>query len=310
MSDLCKGRVVIVTGAGRGIGREHALEFARQGATVVVNDVGAAVDGSGSSEGPAGEVVEIIRSMGGDASVNGADISDEEGARDLIASTVERHGDLHVLVNNAGILRDRTLVNMTPQEWDDVIRVHMRGTFLPMHYAANYWRDQSKQGHDVDARIINTTSSSGIYGNPGQGNYGAAKAGIASLTIIASQELGRYGVTVNAIAPGALTRMTENLGGGAASRPAPEPGEFIPGAPENIAPVVVWLGSAESRGITGRVFNVRGGVVSVAEGWRAGPQADKGARWDPNELGDVIPDLVAKASRNARQNGVIPSGDD
>lgn len=310
MSDLCKGRVVIVTGAGRGIGREHALEFARQGATVVVNDVGAAVDGSGSSDGPAGEVVEMIRSMGGEASVNGADVSDEEGARVLIASTIERYGDLHVLVNNAGILRDRTLVNMSPQEWDDVIRVHMRGAFLPMHYAANYWRDQSKEGHDVDARIINTTSSSGIYGNPGQGNYGAAKAGIASLTIIASQELGRYGVTVNAIAPGALTRMTENLGGGAASRPAPAPGAFSPASAENIAPVVVWLGSAESRAITGRVFNVRGGVVSVAEGWRAGPEADKGARWDPNELGGIIPDLVARASRNARQNGVIPSGDD
>src|SRR3954465_5077168 len=245
---ICDGRIVIVTGAGRGIGRGHALEFARQGAKVVVNDLGAEVDGSGGSTGPAGEVVDEIRGMGGEAVANGDDVSDWEGAQRLVNTAIETFGDLHVLVNNAGILRDRMLVNMTIDEGAPVVKVPLRGTFAPTRWAAAYWRERIKAGQTNDARIINTTSSSGIYGNVGQTNYGAAKAGIASFTIIAAMELGRYGITVNAIAPGALTRMTENLGG-ASSQPV-DPASFDRMAPENISPLVVWLGSPESKDVT------------------------------------------------------------
>ncbi|MEV0160111.1 SDR family oxidoreductase [Nonomuraea fuscirosea] len=300
MSGIVEGRVVIVTGAARGIGRGHALEFARQGAKVVVNDLGAEVDGTGSS-GAAAEVVAEIEAMGGEAIVNGEDVSDFDGAERLVRSAVDHFGTLDVLVNNAGILRDRMLVNMTADEWDAVIRVHLRGTFAPLRHAAAYWRSKAKAGERVDARIINTTSSSGIYGNPGQGNYGAAKAGIAGLTVIAARELERYGVTVNAVAPAALTRMTENL--------MPK-GASLAADPDDIAPVVVWLSSAEARAITGRVFNVRAGVISVAEGWHAGPGVDKGSRWDPAELGSVIPALVEKAAPNALTNGRIPGQED
>jgi len=304
VSGICDGRVVIITGAGRGIGRGHAIEFARQGAKVVVNDLGAEVDGSGNSTGPAGEVVEEIRAMGGEAVANGDDVSDWEGAQRLINTAVETFGGLDVLVNNAGILRDRMLTNMTIEEWDSVIKVHLRGTFAPSRWAAAYWRERSKAGETNDARIISTASPSGLYGNVGQANYGAAKAGIASFTIIAAMELGRYGVTANAIAPVALTRMTENLGMGAAAE-AQKPEEFNALSAENIAPLVVWLGSPESKDVTGRVFNVAGGRISVAEGWHAGPSADKGDRWDPAELGKVVPDLVAKAQKNANMSGSV-----
>ena len=304
MSGICEQRVVIVTGAGRGIGREHALAFAREGARVVVNDLGAEVDGRGSSSGPAGEVVDMIRAAGGEAIASGHDVADWDGAQQLVTLAIEHFGQLDVLVNNAGILRDRMLVNMTPQEWDAVIHVHLRGTFAPAQIAAAHWRERAKSGLANDARIINTSSSSGIYGNIGQTNYGAAKAGIAAFTVIAAKELARYGVTVNAIAPGALTRMTENLGTGQRARELP-PGEFDTTHPANIAPLVVWLGSPESAAITGRVFDVRGGHVSVAEGWHAGPGVDKGSRWEPGELGTVIPDLVAKAAPNANMLGEI-----
>ncbi|MGH9054784.1 MAG: SDR family oxidoreductase [Acidimicrobiales bacterium] len=302
MSSICDGRVVVVTGGGRGIGRGHALEFAHQGAKVVVNDLGAEVDGTGGSPGPAGEVVDAIRAAGGEAVANGDDVSDWDGAKRLVHTAIDTFGGLDVLVNNAGILRDRMLVNMTPDEWDAVVRVHLRGTFAPARVAAEYWRERVKAGETNDARIINTTSASGIYGNIGQTNYGAAKAGIAAFTVIASMELGRYGVTVNAIAPAALSRMTENLrmGQRAAER---KPDEFDTTGPANIAPLVVWLGSSESRDITGRVFNVIGGHISVAEGWVEGPAADKDDRWDPAELGSVITDLVARAAPNAGMNG-------
>jgi NAD(P)-dependent dehydrogenase (short-subunit alcohol dehydrogenase family) len=301
MSGICDGRVVIVTGSGRGIGRAHALAYAAEGAKVVVNDLGAEVDGSGSSPGPAGEVVDEIRAGGGEAVANGDDVSDWEGAQRLINAAVETFGGLDVLVNNAGILRDRMLVNMTVDEWDAVIKVHLRGVFAPARWAATYWRERSKAGETNDARIINTSSPSGLYGNPGQTNYGAAKAGIASFTIIAAMELARYGVTVNAIAPVALTRMTAGLGGG--QLPERKPDEFDAMAPENISPLVVWLGSPEAKDVTGRVFNVGGGRISVAESWVAGPGVDKGDRWDPAELGAVVPKLVAESAGPSTMQG-------
>jgi NAD(P)-dependent dehydrogenase (short-subunit alcohol dehydrogenase family) len=297
MSGICEGRVVVVTGAGRGIGREYALELARQGAMVVVNDLGAEPDGTGSSTGPAGEVVEEIRGMGAEAVADGEDVSDFDGAARMIQRAIDTFGRIDVLINNAGILRDRMLVNMTEEEWDAVVKVHLKGTFAPAHHAAAHWRAVAKEtGAPVDARIINTTSVSGIFGNAGQTNYGAAKAGIAGFTVIAARELERYGVTVNAISPGALTRLTENLN---PDRPRPQEGEFNPGDPANIAPVAVWLASSDSREVTGRVFIVSGGTVSVAEGWQRGPTATKKERWDPAELGDVLPGLVGDAKPNA-----------
>jgi NAD(P)-dependent dehydrogenase (short-subunit alcohol dehydrogenase family) len=301
---ICDGRVVIVTGAGRGIGRGHAIEFARQGAKVVVNDLGAEVDGTGGSTGPAGEVVEEIRGMGGEAVANGDDVSSWDGAQRLVNTAIEAFGHLDTLVNNAGILRDRMLVNMTEDEWNAVIKVHLGGTFAPTRWAAAYWRDQAKAGNTVDASVINTSSASGIYGNVGQTNYGAAKAGIAAFSIIAAKELGRYGVRVNAIAPGARTRMTENLGGRASQQV--EEGKFDEMAAENVAPLVVWLGSNESKDVSGRVFNVSGGRISVAEGWKAGPAEDKGDRWEPGELTAVVPKLVASAQPNAEMSGQLP----
>ena len=309
MSRLCDGRVVIVTGAGRGIGRGYALEFARQGAKVVVNDLGADAHGSGHSVTPAGEVVEAIRAEGGEAIANGEDISDWEGSQRLVQAAVDTFGGLDVLVNNAGILRDRMLVNMTIEDWDAVVKVHLRGTFATSHWAANYWRERSKQGETNDARIINTTSSSGLYGNVGQANYGAAKAGIAGLTIISSMELARYGVTVNAIAPGALTRMTENLGSnslGASQGESESEDAFDRRDPNNIAPLAAWLGSPESAKISGRIFYATGGRIAVVEGWHLGPEVENSRRWDPEELGSIIPDLVAAAAPNAQQNGRLP----
>lgn len=302
MSGICDGRVVVVTGAGRGIGRSHAVAFAAEGARVVVNDLGAEVDGTGSSTGPAGEVVDEIRAMGGEAVANGDDVADSEGAGRIVRSAIEAFGRLDVLVNNAGILRDRMLVNMTDDEWDAVIRVHLRGTYAPSRAAAAYWREETKGGRPVDARIVNTSSASGLFGNPGQTNYGAAKAGIAAFTVIAAKELGRYGVTVNAIAPGARTRMTAPLGFGGEP---PEAGTFDASAPENISPLVVWLGSAASRDVTGRVFEVMGGRVGVVEGWHRGPAVDKQDRWEPSELGAVVTDLLVKA---APPDGMFPGG--
>ena len=292
---VCEGRVAVVTGAGRGIGREEALLLAAEGAKVVVNDLGAEVDGSGGRHSDVAEKVAAeIRAAGGEAVANADDIADWEGAQRLINAAVETFGGLDVVVNNAGILRDRMLFNMTEEEWDSVVRVHLKGTFCTSRWAAAYWRERAKAGETNDARIVNTSSSSGIYCNPGQTNYGAAKAGIAALTVIAARELERYGVTVNAIAPGARTRMTQPLMAGR-DVPEPEPGEFDRRDPANVAPLVAWLAGSESSGITGQVFNVMGGVVGVAEGWRYGPSTDKGARWQVAELGSVVHDLVAKA---------------
>ncbi|MGH2685462.1 MAG: SDR family NAD(P)-dependent oxidoreductase, partial [Actinomycetota bacterium] len=271
---------------------EHALSLARQGAKVLVNDLGAEVDGTGGSTGPAGEVVDEIRGMGGEAVANHDDVTDWDGAKRLIDTAVEAFGDLHVLVNNAGILRDRMLVNMTEEEWDAVIKVHLKGTFAPTRWAAAYWRERSKGGETNDARVINTTSPSGIFGNAGQANYGAAKAGIASFTVITSKELERYGVTCNAVAPVALTRMTENLGMGQLPEEAKEQL-----SPRWISPIVTWLASAESKDVTGRVFEASGRMIGVAEPWQHGPSAP--AVEDAAQLGAVVRDLISKAKGNA-----------
>lgn len=293
MPGICEGRIVIVTGAGRGIGRGHALEFARQGAKVVVNDLGAELDGSGSSTGPAGEVVDAIRAMGGEAVANGSDVADWEGAQALVQTAVDTFGGLDVLVNNAGFLRDRMLFSSSEDEWDAVIRVHLKGHFATARFASAYWREQSKNGAAVDARIINTSSGAGLMGSVGQGAYSAAKAGIAAMTLVQSAEMGRYGVTANAIAPAARTRMTEAVFADTMAKPEDDSFDLM--APENVAPLVVWLGSAESAGVTGRVFEVEGGIVSVADGWQHGPRRDKGDRWDPAELGPIVAELLAEA---------------
>lgn len=293
---LLDGRVVIVTGAGRGIGRAHALAFAAEGARLVVNDIGVGLDGS-AGESPAQQVVDEITAAGGEAVTNGDDIADWTGAQNLIDTAVDTFGGLDVLVNNAGFIRDRMLANTSESEWDAVIRVHLKGHFATLRHAAGYWRRQIKAGtvgpDDLNARIINTSSGAGLQGSVGQGNYSAAKAGIAALTLVGAAELGRYGITVNAIAPAARTRMTEAVF--AETMAAPEDGGFDAMAPENVSPLVVWLGSVESRGVTGKVFEVEGGLIRVAEGWAHGPQIDKGAKWDPAELGPVVTDLLAKS---------------
>jgi NAD(P)-dependent dehydrogenase (short-subunit alcohol dehydrogenase family) len=279
------GRVCVVTGAGRGIGREHALALAAHGARVVVNDLGGARDGTGADAGPARDVVASIVEAGGEAVANTDDVADWGGAERLVRQAVEAFGGLDVLVNNAGILRDRMIVNMTEEEWDAVIRVHLRGTFAPTRHAAAYWRDRAKRGEHNDARIINTTSISGLYANPGQSNYGAAKSGIATLTLIAAQELARYGVTVNAVAPGALTRMTEDTKLGPDIRPRYEPSW--------VATVVTWLASADSRDISGEVIESNGLVIAIAEGWHRGPTDEPPV--SPDDVGAVVRRLLAGA---------------
>ncbi len=296
MAGMCEGRICIVTGAGRGIGREHALMLASHGAKVVVNDLGGEMDGTGQWAGAAQQVVDEIKGMGGDAVANTDDISDWEGAQRMVNTAIETFGGLDVLVNNAGILRDRMLVNMTEEEWDAVIKVHLKGTFAPTRWAAAYWRDRAKAGETNNARVVNTTSVSGIYGNPGQTNYGAAKMGIAAFTIISSLELGRYGVTVNAIAPGALTRMTENLGMGQASE---EQKAMM--SPRWIAPVATWLASTQSDGVTGRVFEVSGRVFAIAESWHRVPTAQPVD--DATQVDAIARKLLGEARPNADMNG-------
>ena len=292
MSGICEGRVAIVTGAGRGIGREHALELARQGARVVVNDLGVGNHGEGNDPGPAAEVVDRIRTMGGEAITNGADVADGAQAKTLVGEAIARFGRLDVVVNNAGFVRDRMFVSASEEEWDAVIRVHLRGHFCVARHAAAYWRDEAKAGRTPDARIVNTSSGAGLLGSVGQSAYSAAKAAIAALTLVQAAELGRYGVTANAIAPIARTRMTEAVFAGTMKKP--DEG-FDANDPANVAPFVAWLASAESRGVTGRIWEVTAGRISLMDGYREETRVDIGRRWDPAELGPRVKALLAEA---------------
>ncbi|WP_214322325.1 SDR family oxidoreductase [Nonomuraea sediminis] len=289
---ICDGRVVIVTGAGRGIGREHALEFARQGARVVVNDLGTGRSGEGKSGEPALAVVAEIRDLGGEAVANADDVATWDGAARLVKTAVSAFGRLDVLVNNAGFVRDRMLVSTSEEEWDDVVRVHLKGHFLPLRQAAAHWRSCHKSGTPVDARVINTSSGAGLMGSLGQSNYSAAKAGIAALTAVAAAELGRYGVTVNAIAPAARTRMTEEVFADTMAKPD---SGFDSMDPANVAPLVAWLGSPESAHVTGRVFEVEGGTLSLATGWQHGPSLTRDTRWPATEIASAVAALLAQA---------------
>ena len=298
MAGLCEGRVAIVTGAARGVGRQHALQLANAGAKIVVNDLGAGVDGKGADESPAQQVVDEIKAAGGEAIVNGDDVSNFDGAKNMVDTAINTFGKLDILVNNAGILRDRMLVNMTEEEWDAVIQVHLKGTFAPSRHAASYWRAMSKQNDDgkpVMGRIINTSSTSGIYGNIGQTNYGAAKAGIAAFTIIAARELARIGVTVNAISPSAYTRMTDNL------REYSEEDKQVRD-PSWVSPTIVYLASEEAQDISGRVIQAGAGMVAVCEGWRRGAEIDQ--MDDPAALGPKIREMIAQCRKNSGMDGV------
>ena len=294
------GRVAIITGAGRGIGREHALLFAAEGAKVVVNDLGGAMDGTGGDKTPAQEVVEEIKAMGAEAIVNGDDVSDWEGGQRLINSAIEAFGDLHILVNNAGILRDRVLINMTEEEWDVVVKVHLKGHFVPTRWAATYWREQTKAGKEVKASVINTSSTSGLLGNPGQANYGAAKAGIGAFTVITAQELSRYGVRVNALAPAARTRLTEATPGLGDVIAAPSDGSvFDRWDPANISPLVAWLATADCPA-TGKVYFVQGGRIAAMNNWSMGRAIDKDDRWTVAELDKAMLELDDPAPEAAQ----------
>ena len=291
MTGICEGRVVIVTGAGRGIGRGHALEFARQGARVVVNDLGVELDGTAArgASGPAEEVVTEIEAMGGEAVANGDDIADWDGAARLVRTAIDTYGSIDTVVNNAGFVRDRMFANATEDEWDAVVRVHLKGHFCVSRHAAAWWRSEAKEGRETRGRIVNTSSGAGLLGSVGQSAYSAAKAGIVGLTLVQSAELARYGATANAIAPVARTRMTETV---FADDMAPPEGGFDAKDPANVAPLVTWLGSDGAGHVNGRVFEIDGGRVTLMDGFRHGPTVDKGARWDPAELGPAIDELT------------------
>ena len=289
---ICEGRVVIVTGAGRGLGRAHALEFARQGAKVVVNDLGVALDGS-SAESPAAGVVEEIRAAGGEALADGADVADWAQVQQLLRRTLDTFGGLDVVVNNAGFVRDRMFVSCSEEEWDAVLRVHLKGHFCLSRLAAEHWRGRAKAGQPVAARIINTSSGAGLRGSMGQSAYSAAKAGIAALTLVQAAELGRYGITANAIAPAARTRMTEAFF--AETMAKPESG-FDAMAPGNVSPLVVWLGSVESQEVTGRCFELSGGEICLNDGWRMGPKRSRDSRWEADEVGAAVHELLRESA--------------
>jgi NAD(P)-dependent dehydrogenase (short-subunit alcohol dehydrogenase family) len=284
VSRLLEGRVAIVTGAGRGIGRAHARELARQGAKVVVNDFGVSLSGE-KADSPAHEVVAEIEALGGEAVLNGADVADFDQAAAMVQQAIDTYGALDILVNNAGFVRDRMLVNTAEDEWDAVIRVHLKGHFAPLRHAGAYWRNEAKEGRTRAARVVNTSSGAGLQGSIGQTTYSAAKAGIAAMTLVAAAELGRYGVTVNAIAPVAKTRMTE--------------GAFDTSGmalPEDNAPIVAWLASVDAGDVTGRVIEIDGGRICLEQGWSHGPRKDAGRRWEAVEVGDAVRALIAEGA--------------
>ncbi|HWU64938.1 MAG TPA: SDR family oxidoreductase [Ensifer sp.] len=289
MANICENRVVIVTGAGRGLGRAYALGLAREGAKVVVNDLGVGTHGDATAETPAQQVVDEIRSFGGEAVANYDDVTDYEAGGRIVKTALDTFGDLHAVVNNAGFVRDRMFVSCTPEEWDAVIRVHLRGHFCVSRHAVDYWRARQKAGEAVNARIVNTSSGAGLQGSVGQSAYSAAKGGIASLTLVQAAELARYGITVNGLAPNARTRMTETA---FADAMKPKAGEFDIYAPENTAPLVAWLCSERSQQVTGQIFELLGGSIRLALGWNDGPEFDKGAPWEAAELGQKIEELV------------------
>ena len=296
MAGICEGRVAIVTGAGRGLGREHALMLAANGAKVIVNDLGANVDGTGRDASFAAQTVADIRKAGGEAIVNGDDVGSWAGAKNLVDQAIQAYGKLDVLVNNAGILRDRMLVNMTEEEWDAVIQVHLKGTFAPSRHAAAYWREiHRKTGEPARGCIVNTSSTSGLYGNVGQTNYGAAKAGIAAFTIIAARELKRFGVTVNAVSPSAQTRMTEGL------RALTDEQRALRD-PKWVSPVVTYLASEAAQDITGRVIQAGVGRIAVCEGWRRGAEVPQVT--DPAEAGRLIRGMLPKVRKNSGMDGL------
>ncbi|NOQ82552.1 MAG: SDR family NAD(P)-dependent oxidoreductase [Myxococcales bacterium] len=292
MTGICDGRVVIVTGAGRGIGRAHALELARQGAKVVVNDLGVSNSGEGGGQGPADEVVQAIREMGGEAVANGADVADWDQTEGLVRQAIEEFGRLDVVVNNAGFVRDRMFVSCSEEEWDAIIRVHLKGHFCLSRHAAAYWRGQAKAGEEVDARIINTSSGAGVLGSVGQSSYSAAKAGIATLTLVQAAELRRYGISANAVCPIARTRMTEGAFG--ETMKAPDQG-FDENDPANVSPFIAWLASSQSREVTGRIWEVFGGTITAFDGYRREQTVDIARRWDAAEVGPAVKDLLSKA---------------
>ncbi|MDP9101566.1 MAG: SDR family oxidoreductase [Actinomycetota bacterium] len=282
MAGTSDGRVVVVTGAGQGIGRAHALAFAADGAAVVVNDIGDA----------AGAVVAEISAAGGTAVASRGDVADWDYAAALVATALDEFGQLDALVNNAGLVRDRMLVNMSEPEWDDVLRVDLKGHFCPLRHAAAYWRDEAKAGRERQARVVNTSSGAGLLGSVGQANYAAAKAGVVGLTLVAAAELARYGITANAIAPAARTPMTEAVFAQTMAKPA---SGFDPMDPANVSPLVVWLAGADSGDVTGRVFEVEAGIISPADGWQHGPSEDKASRWLPAEVGPAVRRLLDQA---------------
>lgn len=292
MTGICEGRVAIVTGAGRGIGREHALQLGRQGAKIVVNDLGVSNSGEGGGSGPADEVVQEIVAMGGEAVANGGDVADWAQSKALVRQAIDTFGRLDIVVNNAGFVRDRMFVSCGEDEWDAVIRVHLKGHFCVSRHAAAHWRALVKGGEEVDARIINTSSGAGLLGSVGQSSYSAAKAGIATLTLVQAAELGRYGITANAICPIARTRMTEGAFGDAMK--APDEG-FDVNDPANVSPFVAWLASDRSRGVTGRVWEIFGGTITVFDGYRREQTIDIGKRWEPADVGGAVESLLAKA---------------
>ncbi|WP_022959939.1 SDR family oxidoreductase [Spongiibacter tropicus] len=283
---VCQDRVVIITGAGGGLGAAHAKVFAAEGAKVIVNDI---------NQEAAQKVVDDIKAAGGDAVVNTSDITNYDDSLNAVKQAIDTYGDLHVVLNNAGINRDRMFASMTEADWDAIMAVHLKGHFCITSHAVHYWRGQSKEGKAVDARIINTTSGAGLQGSVGQSNYAAAKAGIAALTLNQAAELARYGITANAIAPAARTGMTTAVESMAQRMAKPDDGSFDYWAPENVSSLLTWLGSAESASVTGRVFEAEGGKISVADGWRKGPEVDKGARWEPAEVGQAVEKILAEA---------------